>query len=142
MRDFYHISPFLCKFLQFLELYTLFRDTIISSKLDWTLAQASLILSDGFTLPSSNKARLYKFGKVVWLAGGITSSSAAGGSGSVTIATVPSGYRPLNYVCAAASGSNSDVFRLDIQPGGAINIVGKTTKAGEIVRMALVWMTG
>ena len=85
--------------------------------------------SDVKAYSASSPPQIHKAGKVVHVVGAVKPSSQIAAGGSFTIATLPTGYRPITEIQAICQGSNYAVWLCNINPNGTMG--GQRYRTGD-----------
>ena len=76
--------------------------------------------SDVKAYSAGSPPQIHKAGKVVHVVGAVKPSSQIAAGGSFTIATLPTGYRPITEIQAICQGSSYAVWLCNINPNGTM----------------------
>ena len=84
---------------------------------------------------------VYKFGSVVQVVGNVSPNSAVAAGGSVTIGTLPPGYRPRSEVTKICQGSTNYTWLFRIYTNGTVSAA-RYRSGGTAAEMpTTAWLT-
>ena len=105
----------------------------------WT----NLTLASGVTAYDSDSTPKYRriMGTMVAVSGAVKPTSQVAAGGSVSIGTLPTGYRPSRYVCCLCQGSGNATWLLGIGSDGVISCSRYRSGASDADIPTTAWLT-